>query len=334
MLGGGIEALVLVSLAVTAVVQLPALWLLRRIAPDLRFGWRGATRRTARKLTAFSWYIFVSQSATRVQYRTDELIIGAYLPVASVTPYALARRLAEVAQALTDQFMRVLTPLAAELNAVDDTTRLRVVFLHGTRLSLAIHIPVALATALMAGPLLGAWLGAEYVRYAPLVWLLSAAFLIDTGLWPAGAMLQAISRHQRLAAFAIFGAASNVALSIVLVRRWGLEGVAAATLITTLVTSYGLIAPYALSTLGVRAGAVLRSVLWPVLIPVLPSALAMLAVRHLVGTGSLPVVLATMALGAATYWAVFYLEGATMAERTWVRASVRSAVARVRAPFR
>ena len=332
MLGGGIEALVLVHLAVTAVVQLPALWLLRRIAPDLRFGWRGATRRTARKLIAFSWYIFVSQSATRVQYRTDELIIGAYLPIASVTPYALARRLAEVAQALTDQFMRVLSPLAAELNAVEDTPRLRVVFLHGTRLSLAIHMPIALTTALMAGPLLGAWVGEEYVRYAPLVWLVSAALLIDTGVWPAGALLQAISRHQRLAAFAVFGAASNVALSIVLVRRWGLEGVAAATLITTFVTCHLLIAPYVLTTLGVRAGTMLRSVLWPVLIPVLPSALATIAVRHVVGTASLVMVLAAMALGAAIYWAVFLLTGATMAEKEWVRTTVRSAVAKVRTP--
>ena len=334
MLGGGIEALVLVHLAVTVFVQLPALWLLHRTAPDLRFGWRGATRGTARELIAFSWYIFVSQSATRVQHRADELIIGAFLPIVSVTPYALARRLAEVGQALTDQFMRVLSPLAAELNAVEDTPRLRVVFLHGTRLSLAMHLPIALTTALMAGPLLGVWVGAEYARYAPLVWLVSAALLIDTGVWPAGALLQAISRHQPLAAFAVFGAVANVALSIVLVHRWGLEGVAAATLITTFVTCHLLIAPYVLSTLGVRVGAMLRSVLWPVLVPALPSALATLAVRYVVGSASLVTVLAAMTIGCAAYWGVFLLTGATMAEKEWVRATVRSAIAKLRAPFK
>ncbi|HEX6065918.1 MAG TPA: hypothetical protein VFZ04_16915, partial [Longimicrobiales bacterium] len=60
--------------------------------------------------------------------------------------------------------------------------------------------------------------------------------------------------------------------------------------------------------------------------------LATLAVRHFAGTASLITVLAAMALGAATYWAVFLLTGATMAEKEWVRATVRSAVAKVRKP--
>ena len=329
LLGGDIEELVIVSVAVNLIVQIPAIWLLHRVAPGLHVRIHRATRRTARSLMSFSWYIFVTQTATRVHYRTDELIIGAFLPVISITPYALARRLAEVAQALADQFMRVLLPLASELHAAQDALRLRKLLLDGTRLSLAIHTPVALATVLMAGPLLGAWVGEEYVRYAPLVWLLAAAIFIDTGLWPAGAVLQAMARHQRLAAFAVFGAVLNLALSIALVRNWGLAGVAGATVVSTLIVSYGLTAPYALSVIGAPFLDVVRSVVLPVLVPVLPSVLGILGVRPHVST-SLLGVLGAVGLGCAIYWLVFFFTGTTRAEREWIRLSVRPLRERVR----
>ena len=100
-----------VSIAVTLTMQVPTLWLIHRLAPDLRIGWRGAKRSLVRTVLSFSWPLFVMDVADRLQTKSDEMVIGAFLHISAVTPYALARRLSEVAQIMTDQFMRVLVPL-------------------------------------------------------------------------------------------------------------------------------------------------------------------------------------------------------------------------------
>jgi hypothetical protein len=41
LLGGGLLGMALVNIGVMLVVQVPTVWLIRRAAPDLGFGWRG-----------------------------------------------------------------------------------------------------------------------------------------------------------------------------------------------------------------------------------------------------------------------------------------------------
>jgi O-antigen/teichoic acid export membrane protein len=54
-------------------------------APELRFGFRGAERQLARRVTSFSSALFGIQVASVVKLQSDEFVIGASLPVAYVT---------------------------------------------------------------------------------------------------------------------------------------------------------------------------------------------------------------------------------------------------------
>src|SRR5262249_50375839 len=161
---------------------------------------------------------------------TDEIVIGAFFPVSAVTPYAIARKLSEIAQMMTDQFLRVLVPLASELRADNDQIRLRSVYLTGTRLTLAIFLPFGCTLVILARPILTLWVGADYADYAHLVTILVVASLIDTSQWPGGSVLQGMARHRPLAIISVGTGVTNLALSIVLVRNLGLTGVALGTL--------------------------------------------------------------------------------------------------------
>jgi len=46
--------------------------------------------------------------AERIQRKSDEIIISIFLPIAAVTPYVIARKLSEVLQILTVQFIKGL----------------------------------------------------------------------------------------------------------------------------------------------------------------------------------------------------------------------------------
>jgi O-antigen/teichoic acid export membrane protein len=196
LLGGNIIGLVVVNICVTLLMQVPSIGMIRRIAPELRLGWRGANRGVARQIISFSWSLFVVDLATRLQTKTDEIVIGVMLPLSVLTPYALARKLSETAQLLTEQFLKLLLPLASELHAQDDKPRLRRLYLTSTRLSLVLFVPVGLILVILAGPILTVWVGAQYAAYSPLVAILTCASLIVTSQWAAVSILQGMARHR------------------------------------------------------------------------------------------------------------------------------------------
>ena len=319
LLGGGVLGMVAVSIAVMLMMQGPTIWFINRIAPELRFGWRGAKRSLVRTVMSFSWPFFVMDVADRLQTKTGEIVIGAFLPISAVTPYAIARRLSEVAHILTEQFMRVLVPLASELHAENDQVRLRSVYITSTRLTLAIFLPVGCMLIILARPILTVWVGAAYADYAHLVTILTLASLIDTSQWPAGSVLQGMGRHRPLAVISVGTGLANLALSIALVRSLGLTGVALGTLFPTTVACLSLVLPYSMHVLGVSKTQVVKEVFLPALLPVIPTVIVLYLLQYAIEPSSLLSIIAVAGIGFLVYVVGYLNLGASEMERQTCR---------------
>jgi O-antigen/teichoic acid export membrane protein len=316
---GGILGMAAVNVAVTLVMQAPSIWLIHRIEPELRFGWRGASRHLMRTIISFSSSLFVVQVGGRLQTETDEVVIAAFLRLGAVTPYAIARRLSATAQLLTDQFMKVLLPLASELYAENDQVRLRRLYTTSTRLTLAIFVPLGCILVILAGPLLTVWVGTAYARAAPLVVILTIASFINTSQWPACSILQAMARHRPLALMGLGSGVANLVLSIILAPRFGLTGVALGTLIPTAVECLGIVLPYTLRVVGVSAGEILTESFLPALLPVMPMAITLCVLREVVQPASLLAILAVGGTGSFVYGMAYLSFGARAFERQMCR---------------
>ena len=188
-LGGGAIGLVAVNILVNLLMQIPAVWLIHRNARQLHFGFRGAKRSHIRTVAGFSSALFVINIAGQLRAKTDEIVVGSFLSVSSVTPYSIAHRLSDLPQMLTEQFMKVLMPLSSKLHSENDQGRLRQLYIISTRLTLASFLPLGLGATILAKPFLSAWVGSAYAPYAGLVLLLVSASLFDTLMWPANAIL-------------------------------------------------------------------------------------------------------------------------------------------------
>ncbi|HEX7120002.1 MAG TPA: oligosaccharide flippase family protein [Longimicrobiales bacterium] len=294
--GGGLVGMACVALLVTAATRWAYLRLVRRTAPALRFGGRHASRSAARRLLMFGTASLAYRLGSRLSSRSDEFVIAAFLPVAAVAPYAVARKLSEAAQLVADQFLKVLVPLASELDAVGDRERLRVLYLDGSRLTLGIVVPAAVLLMRFGAVALTAWVGPDYADAAGLVTLLSLACLIETSQWAAGAVLEGMARQRLLAATYLGSGVLNVGLSILLVRPLGLAGVAWGTLIAAAIASLGVILPHAVRTLGIAPETVVRDVWLPGLLPALPMSFALAAVESVLAPPAAPApVAATLA---------------------------------------
>jgi O-antigen/teichoic acid export membrane protein len=134
-------------------------------------------------------------------------------------------------------------------------------------------------------------------------------------LWPGLIVLMAAERHRPLAWMAIGSGIANLVLSIILVRRFGLVGVALGTLIPTVVEAAFFFLPYVLRTLDVTLVHLVREVY----LRVAPAALALTAIlvlgRVLVDSPSIVEILGVVTAGGVVYVSVYVSVGATTAER-------------------
>ena len=330
MLNAGVIGITAVAIPITLLMQLLSVYLIRRAAPELHWSLVQADRRQVRTVFSFSAALFVINIAGQVQTKTDEIVIGAALPVADVTPYSIARRLSEIPQLLTDQFMKVLMPLASHMNATDDRNQLRLLYLISTRLTLALDVPLVCGLVVLSRSFLTVWVGAEYASAAPLVTLLAIASLFGTSLWPASNILQGMARHKPLAIFAIGSALVNLFLSIWLVHPLGVTGVALGTLIPTTIECVCFVTPYAMRQNGVSVHALISELLGPSLLPAVPMLVVLYVLRQLLLPTSYLSIGAIGLVGAAVYAALFLVLSRGKPEQTLLRTLASQAIQRAR----
>ncbi len=324
--GYGLLGMVAVNVPVTLITQIPAVWLIHRTAPALGFGLRGASRKLLKTVTTFSSILFVINVASQLKTKTDEIVIGATLPLASITPYSIARRLSELPQLLTEQFMKVLMPLASQLHAENDRQRLRALYLASTRLTLAVFMPLALGVTILAQPFITLWVGAPYARYDYLVWILTAASFMVTSQWPAGAILLGMGRHRILAFVTLGSGLANLGLSLALVHPFGLMGVALGTLIPTTIENLCIILPYAMRVNGANVRAILTEICRPALLPAIPMAAVLYLLRETIHPASFVAIFAIGGASLLVYLGSYALIGAGQAERDFARDTLRAVI--------
>lgn len=330
LVGGGLLGMVAVNIPVTLASQAVATWAIGRLAPELQVGLRGASWRLARRTVSYSTPLSAIDVADLLQRKTDEMVIGGFLAVGAVTPFTLARGLGELGRTLTSQFVQVLLPVASELEARNDLARLRALYVNATRLALAMFWPVAISLFVFGGPILSAWVGPEQAGAANLVVILTCSSLLATSQSPARWILQGINRHRWLAPMALAAGLANVGLSIALVGRFGLVGVALGTLVPTALESLLLVLPYAARVLGVRLSDGLRHVLAPTLPAALAQFVVLLAAARTLAPAGLPMLLVVLGGGGLVYGGVYLAVGASAAERAMFRRGASTAVGRLR----
>jgi O-antigen/teichoic acid export membrane protein len=320
-LGTGIVGVAAVGALNSLLTYLASLTAVRRLAP----GYMGFTLRPdgarLRRLIRFSRSIAAVQVAVRLQSRLDSVVIAIALPIRVVTPYSFAQRLASGTGIATDQFARLLLPLATEVGETRGRTALGSLYLTTTRLTLAIAVGVGLPVALLGGPILHLWVGSSYSHYGGVVALLGAAAVVDLLAYPAAAVLQSIERHAPIARMALASGVANLALSIALVGPLGVYGVAAATLIVGSVEILLFVVPYALRVLDVPLRAVSEDVLRAVALPGVVLAGLVLAASALVEVNSLPRLALVLCIALAGYVVTYAAFGAAAYERDAYRAA-------------
>lgn len=224
-------AAALIMGAVTAIVALRAL----RIA-GVRFSLKLPRKRRfvaiSRRVFGYGFFVLVNNIGQKTIQASSAIIVAAFLPLTSVTYYAIAGSLVDPLRNLLATTAHAFSPVASHYHTLRDTEQLQRMFLSGTRLTVLVALPITLTFCFLGRDFIGLWMGHEFMGPSGAVLVvLAVTQLISAPHFVMTTLLYGTSKHRIIAVLRIGEAIVNVALSIVLVQSMGLIGVALGTLI-------------------------------------------------------------------------------------------------------
>jgi O-antigen/teichoic acid export membrane protein len=300
-----------------------------RVFPAMRIRLDLFRRERLRELTSFSVFMALIDWANKLNYSIDAVVIGIMLGTGAVAVWSVGQRLAEATQRLTNQLNEIIFPNVVDHSASDRIDRLQLLFLVGTRLSLATVVPIAAVLMLMAGPLVRAWVGPGFDGSVVVVQLLALIVVVRVGNATGSTLLKGAERHRLVAAVNVVTAVVNVSLSIALVKPLGLAGVAIGTLVPVSATAIFVLFPASCSRVGLSIRRALAEAVWPAVWPAGTMAAYVLISRPMIPQ-SLPAVLVSMGVAVSIYAATFLTFGIDAAERRFYLSMIFEATTRVR----
>jgi O-antigen/teichoic acid export membrane protein len=307
--GYGLIALV----ASTTCVRIVAYFIYRRnayrIFPELQIRLSLFRRDRLREVTGFSVYSSIIDWANKLNYQLDELVIGAFIGSSAVAVWAPAERIITGTQRLTNQLNGVLFPVIVDSDASQQKVRLQQILLQGTRLSLVMVVPIAAALVLLAHPLIHAWLGPAkapaLAGAVPVLQILAFAVAIRVGNATGTTVLKGAGEHRMLAFVNLGTGLANVVLSILLIKRFGLVGVAAGTLIPIAFSAFFILYPASCRRVGLPLSYALTHSVLPAVWPAFVVGLVLAGTR-LISSGTLLAVVLQAFGGGLLYLALFF----------------------------
>ncbi len=329
--GFGVVALVLVQIFATLFQAAIYAALLSRVAPQVHFRWHRMRGRLYRKVRAYSGWSSLNELITEGSSEMEKLIIPILLSVSLITPYTLICTVAAVIFLAVEPITDTFFPLSSAYDVKDDKSRLRDLLLRGSKLVMAISLPLAVAVIAYGEAFIDIWIGEEHVLVpGGVLPLVVASFTTTAFVMTSGIILLALARVREVFWMTVSELALVLVLVLILTPRAGLAGLAGALLIANVVVTFLWTVPYVCRQLEQSLIVYLWSSLVRPLLAVVPAMAAAVWLDSLLGSETLLALIVKSAAVGAVFLVAFWLVSLSGAERGLVWRSARELRLRVR----
>ena len=277
--GQGLLSVALITVTLNLVSHALLAGMAFRVMP-LRLEAKFVDRRAFRQMINYGWAAFLIMVAEKLRFGSDAAVIGVFLSSTAITYFAVGLRLVEYPATVVQSLALVFTPMSSHFDALGDHDRLQKVLLAGNRACAMTIFPMCATLIILGKPILEAWVGNRYLSsYAILV-----ALVVPRTLYLAQSastkILLGMGLHRVLALVLLLEGASNMVLSILLLRHFGILGVAVGTAIPLACTSLFFLPRHVCHLLRVPMGSFLSEAYLMPLVLCAPVVVTLLVLRH------------------------------------------------------
>jgi O-antigen/teichoic acid export membrane protein len=228
--GAGLEALLVLGVAIQAAVAIVLCLMNRRITGH----WPVPATRiaTLTRSNHFAWASFANSATSLATYHADKALVSAFVGPAAAGLYTVVSNIANKLLGLIASLAAVVYPrVAAQHGSGDDASTAR---LYALASRIAMNVTLALATLglVLADRFLRLWLGSVVTDELVLAFrLLIVAYVIASSAVVASNVLSGRGNARRGAVFAAAGGAITLTAGVLLIPRWGVAGAGVAALL-------------------------------------------------------------------------------------------------------
>jgi O-antigen/teichoic acid export membrane protein len=327
--GYGILALVTIEIAGTFVTAALHWSCVRRHVPQARVAPGRLGGRFFRRIRGYSTWTSLNEVLAEGSAEVEKLLVPIFLGISLLTPYTLICTVAAVIFLAIEPVTDVLFPLSAAYDANGNRERLRDVLVRGTKIVMAISLPLAVAVGAYGEAFIVAWVGAEHVSIpANVLPMVVASFAVTAFVLTCTTILLALGKAREVFWMGIAELGIAVALLIASVPRFELQGLAGSLLVSNLLVSFLWIVPATCRALEQGLSGFLTASLLRPALAALPMALAIPFLDAQLPAMSLLWLAAKATIAGMIFLGCFYAISLTSGERLLCRDGARRLLGR------
>lgn len=188
------------------------------------------TRLTPKFILLESYPMMISSSIVLIMGWSDVFILGFFVPEEEIGIYSTAVKLATIVSFIYAAIATITTPKIAEFYKKNQQDKLKETVSFSSKIMILCGLPIFLILFIFPEFFLS-FFGEEYLIGKNVLRILLVAQLTNVITGPVGPLFQMTGRQKLLQNFIIVSLIINIILSLLLVKGFGLEGVAFASAI-------------------------------------------------------------------------------------------------------
>ena len=260
-LGNGVYSLPWSTIA-ASILGFLVLWpLAGKSVPGFKPSLALVSRREIREILGVSAWWFLGSLGALFIYQTDNIVVGRYIGATAVTVYALTFRIPNMVRGQLYQLNLSLAPGIGNLVGTGRNEQLRALYPQLLRITLFLGITAAALVFKLNRSLVSLWVGPENYGGDLLTLIFSVGVVYLLVFHLSSVILTNYLDLKVLAGTRFVEGIVNLVLSLVLVGRFGMLGVAAATLAAGFLTTAWFLPSRASRLVGLPLGELLGQVL-------------------------------------------------------------------------
>ncbi|MCD6378932.1 oligosaccharide flippase family protein [bacterium] len=250
--GKGIITLALISAFVETLQCATKVCYVLKKHPELKIGLSYFKPDHIRTLLGYSIYSFIATIGNRLQFHLDAFVITAFVGLSLVTHYNIGTRIAGYYILIITSMIALVMPVFSKLEGQNDYSNIRKHYLFLTKLNTILSVFIAGSLLIYGKAFIIRWMGPGYTDSFRVLTILLIGLLFNTIQISSKSILFSISKHKMYAITVIIEGLANLLLSIILVRKFGILGVAMGTAIPALITNLFVIPAYTNRVINIK----------------------------------------------------------------------------------
>ena len=235
--GYGLVGISYATLGATALRVLMHWFFSRLYVPQVRYSFRYVDKKVIGTLMKFGVFVWIAYICFLLRTQIDSVVIGKFLGFEMVGIYAVSALLIKYINRLGSSLALSLPPRFARMIAQRDHAGFRTSFINVSNIIGVTAFGVGIVGFICGRDFITLWVGDGFEAAATAFLILIVGITPDFAAAAAAPAVQALNRHRVYSYFALAEGVVNLALSVLLVQKFGLYGVALGTTIPIIINS-------------------------------------------------------------------------------------------------